>query len=167
MARDYVLPEGYKIKGTTVIFDLEDIYKFIIRWFDHYEWKWSEVSYKDSTRPDGGKGIEINLEAEKEFDNYITFKVTVDILIGAKEIDIEINGKQTKRMKGLIEFAFSAYLDKKEDKFGKGKFGHDIRRLYEKYILRSKVEDAQEALYRDIIELINEVKAFLNLHVVG
>src|SRR3989344_2043824 len=167
MARDYVLPEGYKVKGTTVIFDLEDIYKFIIRWFDHYEWKWSEVSYKDSTRPDGGKGIEINLEAEKEFDNYITFKVTVDILIGAKEIDIEINGKQTKRMKGLIEFAFSAYLDKKEDKFGKGKFGHDIRRLYEKYILRSKVEDAQEALYRDIIELINEVKAFLNLDVVG
>ncbi len=166
MARDYVLPEGYKVKGLNIVFNLEEIYKFFMRWYEHNEWEWKEINYKDSTRPDGGKTIEINWEAKKEFDKYINFVVTMDILIIGKEVEIEENGKKLKRMKGGIEFAFSAYLDKDEKRFGKGNLGKQMRRAYEKYIIRSKVEDAEEALYREILELINEIKAFLNLHVV-
>lgn len=166
MARDYVLPEGYKIKGTNVVFNLEEIYKFFMHWFEHYDWNWAEISYKDSTRPDGGKSIEINWEAKKKFDDYISFVVTMDILIIGKEIDMEQNGKKFKRMQGLIEFNLSAYLDKNEKRFGTGNTGKNIRRLYERFIIRSKIEEAQEYLYVHIIELVNELKAFLNLHVI-
>ncbi len=162
-----MLPEGYKVKGTNVVFNLEEIYKFCMRWFDHNGWSWKEISYRDSTRPDGGKVIEFNWEADKEFDRYISFVVTMDVLIIAKKIELEEDGKKLERLKGLMEFNFSAYLDKKEDFFGKGNFGKQLRRLYEKYIIRSKVEDAEEALLRDVMELINEIKAFMNLHVVG
>ncbi|MBI4155504.1 hypothetical protein HY498_05475 [Candidatus Woesearchaeota archaeon] len=163
-ARDYILPEGYKIKGTNVVFNLEEIYKFCMRWFEHNGWTWAELSYRDSTRSDGGKTIEYNWEARKEFDKYISFVITMDVLTIAKEIEIEEGGRKLKKMKGLIEFSFSAYLEKSEEKFGKGESGKFLRKMYEKYVIRKKIEDAEEVMYREIIELINELKAFLSLH---
>ena len=165
MQRDYIVSPPVKVKQSA-IFDMDELYKALFRWFELYHYEFHEREYRESSDPGGGKHLEIRWYAEKKVDDYVKLVIEVDFLVlGLTDVEIEKNGAKTKTNKGTIEMRFSGYLLKDyEDSWSKSAFSTFIRGIYDKYIIRGRLEGYEGLIYDEAHKLIAEAKAFLALH---
>jgi len=160
--RDYVA-QFIKVKQKAV-FDLTELYKLMYRWFDLNGYFQQEVEYRDSEEA-MGKHLEIKWYTEKKIDDYIKFIIEPSFLVlGLSKIEIEREGIKTATNKGEVEIRFDAYLLKDyDDKWG-GPVMRFFREVYDKYIIKKRIEDFEGLLQTELYKLIDEIKAFLNMH---
>lgn len=164
MQRDYIMTK-LKVKQQA-IFNLDEFYKALYRWFELYHYDFQEREYRESQEPKG-KHIEIRWYAEKKIDDYVKFVIELDFLVlGLEDVMLEKEGgMKTKTNKGTVELRFTAYLLKDyEDSWSKGPVIQFMRACYDKFIIRGRLEGYEMELYNEAHKLIAEAKAFLALH---
>ena len=159
-----MLLTDFKLKQDS-IFDLDELYKTLFRWFENNGYNFYEKSYQDQETP-GGKIILISWTAEKKIDTYIKFGIDMTYTItGLNKIEIERSGTKISTNKGKIQTQISAYLLKDYDnKWSTSPFMKYARRIYDAYIIRNRVEHLEGTLINEYQALIDEIRSFLVLH---
>lgn len=154
------LLSGFKLKQDH-IFNFNEMYKMLFRWFENHGYKFSEKEYRSHGQ---GDHVEIIWYAEKEIGNYMKIELDINfLLIGFQKIEIEQEGVKTKTNKGSIEIIFDMALIRDP----KDKFKPMIRDIYEKFIIKNRIKILQKEAGEEAEELINEIKSFLQLHKLG
>ena len=164
MSQRDIVAQGLKIKQKSV-FNLDQLYKTMFRWFELYGFDMQEREYRDSVEGNA-KHLEIKWKAVKRIDDYIQFVIITNFLVlGFETIEIEEDGVKMKTNKGEVEMNFYAYLEKDyEDKLKDSGYAKVIREIYDKYIIKNRIESLEGELYEELYKLLDEIKAFLNLH---
>ena len=159
-----VLFSNYKLKQDS-IFDLGELYKSIFRWFDVNGYSFYEKEYNDIDEPNG-KHLEIYWYTEKKIDLYVKFVIEVSYLVlGMQKIELEKGGVKIKTNKGSIEFRITAYLMKDyDDKWSKSAMQKKMRYVYDRFIIKKRIDKLESELVKDVNSLIDELKAFLDIH---
>ena len=150
-----------KIKNTGV-FDFKDFYSFAYDWlrdegYDVYEKKYSEKVSGDS------KQLEIEWDADREVSDYFKFRINMYWLImGMKSVEVQKEGQKIKMESGTVEIKFKSILVKDyEDRWENHPFWKFLRGIYERYIIKSRIEEYQIKVLEETEELISQCKAFL------
>ncbi len=163
MQKDSLLSD-YKLKQDS-IFDLTELYKMLFRWFENNGYSFYEKNYQDSDTP-GGKMLQIFWSAERKIDTYIKFVIEVNYFVtGLNKVEIERSGAKVSTNKGAVEFRISAYLAKDyDDKWSSSQFMKSMRRSYDKFIIRERIERLEGEMVGEYNSLIDEIRSFLALH---
>lgn len=156
--------QGLKIKAATVI-DFDDFYKKMWKWFNTNSYSPKETEYREIDSGGGAKHLEIRWESNKGIDSYVSFVVTVDFLIlGFKDVEVDRNGIKSTLQKATYEMRFSSYLEMGKDEKFSGPVMSVIRNIYDRYIIRGRMEAYKKLLKEESDDFIGEVKSFFALH---
>ncbi len=163
MAQRDVVVSGVKIKQRSV-FNLDELYKIIWRWFELYGYSVQELEYRDSMEG-GSKHLEIKWKSTKTIDDYMEFVIITNFLIlGLESVELEQDGVKIKTNKGEVEMNFSAFINKDyQEKWEKG-YNLIIRNIYDRYVIKGRISSLEGEIYEELYKLLDEIKAYLNLH---
>ena len=160
--KDYIV-HNIKFKQK-VILDLTELYKHMDRWFKLYGYDMFETEYRDSEE-ENGKHLEIKWYADKKESDYIKFVIKVHFLIlGLVDVEIEREGIKTKAQKCEVEIKFDCYLEKDYDDKWSAPVQRFLREIYDRLIIKKRIEQHEQMINTELYNLIDEVKAFLNVH---
>ena len=161
--RDIVIP-NIKVKEKA-IFNLDELYKLLHRWFELYRYDLQEQEYRDDDTGNG-KHVEIKWYSDKKIDDYFKYVIEVNfLLLGLEDIEIVKEGVKVKTNKCEVELRFKSYLLKDYNRMWE-RFPvlRVLREFYDRRIIASRIDGYEDEVYEETYKLINEVKAFLNLH---
>ncbi len=162
--KDIVVP-NIKIKDRS-IFSLDELYKMLVRWFELNGYDFQEQEYRDEDMGEGKKHLEIKWYAEKKISDYFKFVIETNFLIvGLESVEVEKGGIKYKTNKGEIEMRIKSYIEKDYDsKWERTVMMQFLRAVYDKYLIKSRIEGYEGLLYEETYKYMDETKAFLNLH---
>jgi len=143
------------------LLDLKYFYKNMKRWFDHngYGKPFNETTYDVLEFPNGKSTLNIFWTAVKKKTNYFHYEINVKwILVGIQEIEIEYEGKKSKRFKGDFDIKINSNLIKVGPR-------NEFRKIWEKYIVPKRIDDHVLDLYSKTNELREWVKNYFELYV--
>lgn len=161
--RNYII-RGLKIKQRAT-FDMGELYKVMFRWFSRNNYDFQEKEYLEKANADGSKQLEIAWYGNKKISDYIKFHIDVKFLIiGLKSVEVEIGNIKRKTNQGDLEMRFDAWLEfDYEGKYESQPFVKFFRDVYNKYVIKSRIEGYEIQIHEELYELVGEVKSFLNL----
>ena len=164
MSQKDFIATAIKIKQKGV-FNLEELYLLLYKWFELYGYDFQEEEYRDIEKGPGEKNLEIRWYAEKKIDDYIKFVIKVSMMVvGMKEVEIEEEGVKRKTNTGTVEFRFDSYLFKDYEDRWEGGVMKFFREVYDKYIIKGRIESLEGELQEQLYKFIDEIKSFLNMH---
>jgi len=152
-----------KIKQAS-IFEFKEFYRFLYTWLSDNEYDVTEKVYSEKITP-SGKEIEIEWEANRKISDYFKFviKVTWRIL-GMVDVEVQKDGKKAKMNKGVVEVKASAWITKDyESRWEANAFLKFMRGVYDRYVIRERIQTYENKLFGEADELIAQAKAFLEL----
>ena len=147
------------------IYSFAGLYKFCYDWLtQETELNVQEDKYTEKLKGDK-KDIEIESTGERKVTDYFKFQVKVKFeIIGLKEIEIASAGEKTKTNQGETKIIVKGILirdyDGKFEKTGGLKF---LRSIYEKWIIKPRIDQFEEKLFGDCDEFLAQAKAWLAL----
>lgn len=146
------------------IFSFKDIYNFLYDWFTSYQYAVIEKKYSEKIKAEG-KDIEIEWLCLRKISDYFRFRIKVGIrIIGLVAVEATREGIKVKRDKGEIEVKISSYLERDyEHRWESNPITKFMRGLYDKYIIKTRIESYEDALGSEVDEAIAQVKSFLAL----
>ncbi len=155
------------IKWAGVI-DLGLFYKKIQIWLETKKYKTKEIKYVEKIKPNG-KQIEITWESKREEGKFIGDKPyfrfdlrTTFFLVGVSDSEIEKDGRKLKLSKIDAEVKVSTDFTKDaESVFKEHPF---MKKIYEKYVIKHKIEEAKIDCYKDASDYMEELKNYFNLY---
>jgi hypothetical protein len=160
--RDRIYGTKFKFTG---IFDFKAFYNFVYGWLKEYKYQLiEEKSYSEKIKPDG-KEIEIHWEARKKISDYFRFLIKLDwLVLGMTTVEVEREGVKVKLNKGAIEIVITGYLEKDyENRWETNAFSKFLRGIYDRYIIRSRIESYEDEIVEEIDELNAQCKSYLSL----
>jgi len=159
---DYFLPTQ-RIRHVG-IFDFKEIYNLCFNWFLDEQYDFAEKNYTEklSTK---GKEIEIEWAALRKATNYFRFIIKTNWhIIGMNDVEIEENGRKIKMNQGDLEIRFDVILEKDyKHQWENSKFFKNLRKTYDRYILKARIDKYEEKLFLELNNLISQVKEKLAL----
>ena len=155
MGQKLFVASGLKISQKSV-FNLQELYKMMFRWFELYGYGFSEREYKDSEAGDA-KNLEIRWHAEKKKDDYVKFVIDPSFLIlGMTKAEIEKDGLKIKTNQGSVEINFTAYMEKDfDEEWKKTPVRKFLREVYDKYVIGDRIEGYAGELTEEVYKLMN------------
>jgi hypothetical protein len=160
--KNEVFSQTLKHKG---YFNYTDLYNFCFNWLKDNGYKnLAEEEYIEKISS-FGKEIQISWTAKKKVSDYFRQIITLKWhILGMNDAEVEINGKKDKTNKGEVKLTFRAELEKDwEGDWSKTPFNTFLRGIYDKYILRTTLDEYEDALSAKASDFVGDVKAFLNL----
>lgn len=172
-----LIPGNYKIKAGGV-FDLEELYVEMVRWFEFNGYTWRETKYRVVEMPNGLSQIEIKWECDKQGTDYLKYYFTMHWQAFVSEVEVNVDGVKKKMNKGSIEFRFESTLKRNVAAFSpeegsdeekkrmilKGSFGKFIMTIYDRLIVKDQVNYYKGYFFGESQRLFDEIKAFLQLY---
>ncbi len=148
----------------TGIWDFKETYRFLYDWFVDKGYSITEKGYTEKIKPNG-KEIEIKWEAKKKISDYFRFIIKANWrVLGLTEVEVQKEGAKIKMNKGDVEIKFTAILEKDyEHRWENSPLLKFLRGIYERYIIKSRIEDYEDKLVGEVDEVIAQVKSFLAL----
>ena len=163
MSQKDFIASGIKVKQTGV-FSLDELYQLLYRWFELYGYDFQEEEYRDIDKG-GKKNLEIRWYAEKKIDDYIKYVIKVSMMVlGMEDVEVEEEGVKRKTSKGTVEFRFDAFLLKDYEGAWEGGIMKFLREVYDKFVIKGRIESLEGELQGELYKFMDEVKAFLNMH---
>jgi hypothetical protein len=159
--KNEVYSQSIKQKG---FWNFTELYNFCFDWFgdEGYEVKEKEYTEKVSNL---GKEIILKWEASKKVTDY--FKNSIEVnwhILGMKDAEIERDGKKESTNKGEVKITIKANIVRDyEENWEKKPSWKFMRGIYEKYIIRTTIDQYEERLTNKVKTLIGEIKAFLQI----
>lgn len=161
MERDRVFSGKVKQKG---IFNFKELYEFLYDYlmdenYDVFEDKYIEKIEGES------KNAEIKWTAIKEISDYFRFEITLYWFVGGmKKIKVKKEDREVTMDSGSIEVKFEAVLVKDyENRWESNAFLKFSRGIYDRYIIRTRIDDSELKLFQEVNELTAQTKSFLAL----
>jgi len=146
------------------LFDMKGLFRTITKWFaergyDMYENKNFEEIYESD------KKIVFELFPYKKVTDY--HKLSVRLFLSCeslKEADVELKGMKYKLLKGSIFISFDGTLitDYENRWEGEARFFF-FRTLMNKFIFKSHTQEYEQQVIKDVSELEEEIKSYLNM----
>ncbi|MEM1577698.1 MAG: hypothetical protein QXM27_01655 [Candidatus Pacearchaeota archaeon] len=145
------------------IFDFKNIYTLIFEWLSDMGYFVVEKEYSEKIKAEG-KEIEIKWICTKKVTDYFRFIINVNWRIdNLQEIEIT-KEKKIRTNKGNIEIKFSAILERDwQNKYEVSPFHKFLRAVYEKYIIPNRIEQMEGKVTEEVLDIVNNIKAYLIL----
>lgn len=156
---------GLKLKWGGNI-DVGDFYAKLKLWLYNQGYgdemkNFKEVKYLQRVKADG-KEIDVKWIGEKNLNDYFANMITITMSITRmKDAEVMINGKKVKMNNANIEIKLTADLIKNRG----GKWGKDsfMKKIYENFIIKERIDQNKMGLYQKIYSLHDEIKNFFEL----
>lgn len=172
-----IVPDGYKIKSGG-IFDLEELYIELVRWFEFSGYAWKETKYRVVELPNGVKMTEIKWECDKKGTDYLSYNFLMYWQAIVSDIEVNVDGVKKKMNKGSIELKFEGKMKRNKEAFVpvrgseeetkrilvKGGFGKLLWLIYDRIIIKNQVDYWKSQFFGESQKLFDEIKAFLQLY---
>ncbi|MDP3026286.1 MAG: hypothetical protein Q8N63_01150 [Nanoarchaeota archaeon] len=157
--KDKVISGKIKQKA---IFHFKDFYGFTYDWLNGEGYKVVEKSYAEEITGDSKK-VEIDWEAKKKISDYFRFVIQIKwMILGLKSVEVQREGKKLKMNSGQVELKITGVLVKDyEHRWEDRPIWKFLRGVYDKYIVKSRIEDYEDKLKEEVEEFIAQTKAFL------
>ena len=157
--KDKIFKGKVKMKG---LFDYKNFYEFLYDYLMDENYDVFERKYQEKVSGDS-KDVEIKWECMKEISDYFRFVITLDwLILGMKKVKIKKDDQEISMDTGLLEIKFSALIVKDyENRWENHPFWKFLRGIYDRYIIRTRVEQYQEKLMEEITEYISQIKGLL------
>lgn len=156
-----VFKQVLKHKG---FFDYSDLYSFCFSWMKDNGFGVSEKEYVEKIASNG-KEIQIEWEGGKDVTDYIGYKIGVKWhILGLQDAEVEVDGKKQKMNKGELKMTFTAtIIYDREHKWEDSPIWKTLRGIYDKYIIKTTVDEYKTSLKDKAKSFVNDVKAYLAL----
>lgn len=142
------------------ILDLTEFYRWMKRWFE-FNGYWensNEKQYIETMLPGGAKKIEFTWECRKRKSPDFNYVIPITFgFIGIRDVEIQKGDKKIKLQRGDFDIRMSAYLEKTGDTGA-------LRELYERYIIKKRIDEYKLDLYDKFYKLIEDMKEFANVY---
>ncbi|MEK6820148.1 MAG: hypothetical protein AABX71_00365 [Nanoarchaeota archaeon] len=157
--KDLVFTGKVKQKG---IFAFKELYKFCYVWLVDKEYWVVEKGYTEKIGAEG-KDIEVHWEATRKISDYFRFYLKIDwMILGMKNVEVEKNGVKVGMNKGYPEIKITAILEKDyEHRWENKAVLKFLRGLYDRYIIRARIEKYEDQIHEEGDEFLAQVKSFL------
>ncbi|MBS3079056.1 hypothetical protein J4218_02970 [Candidatus Pacearchaeota archaeon] len=144
------------------IFSFKDLYAFLYSWLKEEGYDIVEKSYSEKISGDS-KQIEITWEAAKEVSDYFKFQIKVEWqILGMKSVDVQKEDKKIKMDSGSLEVKFKGVLLKDyEDRWENQPFWKFMRGIYDRYVIKSRIDEYQIKLIEEVEDMVSQCKSFL------
>lgn len=156
-----VVKETVKFKG---FFSYSDLYNFCHSWLKDEMYRISEDEYMEKVSG-SSKEIKISWKATKKVTDY--YKNIIELkwhILGLSDAEVEENGKKIKTQKGDLKLVFESNIERDyEENWDKKPFWKMMRGIYDKYIMRTTLDEYESRLQSKTFSFIEDVKAFLNI----
>jgi len=152
-----------KIKHYNNYFDFKETYKTLFDYLLDQGWDMNEKAYKEVLQAGGAKEIEVEWECIRKVSDYFKFWMKIKFHpMGMTNVEVEIDGVKQKMNKGSMDIEVEIALIKDyEDRWGNKPFFKFLRTLYDRYLIRDRVERYEERLIQEMDEFVNQAKAYL------
>ncbi|MGB9708137.1 MAG: hypothetical protein ACPLXC_02310 [Candidatus Pacearchaeota archaeon] len=146
------------------IFSFKDVYNFLYDYFTDQLYTVIEKKYSEKIKAEG-KDVDIEWLCLRKISDYFRFRIKVTIrIVGLTAVEAIREGVKVKRDKGEIEVKFSSYLERDyEHKWESNPLSKFMRGIYDKYIVKTRIEAYEDALATDVDEVIAQLKSYLAL----
>ncbi|MBU0957781.1 MAG: hypothetical protein KKF56_03135 [Nanoarchaeota archaeon] len=162
------MPEKDTLYQTKVkhsgIFDFPELYKFCFEWFNDEGYDILEKKYSEKIKGDL-KEIEVDWECFRKVSDYFKFLIKVRFYIpNMADVEAQKNGQKVSANKGSLDVKLTAVMIKDYEKRWEGNaFLKFLRGVYDRYIIRGRIEQYEAKIIGEITDLIAEIKAFLSI----
>lgn len=144
------------------LFDFKELYRFLYMWLVDEGYLMIEKGYTEKVTQTG-KEVEIEWNAFKKISDYFRFYLKVKwLILGMTTVEVEEDGKKIKMNKGSVEMVLTATLEKDYEHRWEGtSFLKFLRGLYDKYIVRGRIDAYEEKIFTEGDEFLAQAKSFL------
>ncbi|MBN2142652.1 hypothetical protein JW711_04955 [Candidatus Woesearchaeota archaeon] len=146
------------------LFDIKGLFRTMVKWFDDRSYDMFEnKNYEEVYEKD--KKITFELIPYKKITDYHKFVVRVFVVCESlKEVNLELKGVKHRLLKGDVNFTFDATLvTDYEGRWEGGPQYFFFRTLIDKFIYKSQTRNYEQELIKEVKELEEEIKAYLNM----
>lgn len=146
------------------IFDFSELYRFCYVWLDDEGYDITEKTYSEKVKPNG-KEVEVKWYAKRKISDYFRFVIKADWrILRMNDAEVQKDGVKLKMNKGDLEIKFSAVLEKDyEHRWENTAFLKFLRGVYNRYIIKGRIDAYEDKIFKEVDEYIAEVKSFLAL----
>ncbi|MEA3248702.1 MAG: hypothetical protein U9Q73_03290 [Nanoarchaeota archaeon] len=141
-----------------------DLYNFCFDWLKEEGYKVKEKEYVEKLSG-FGKEITLKWEASKKVTDY--FKYVIEVkwhILGMKDAEVEQDGKKVSTNKGEVAITIQATLIRDyEERWEDKPIWKFLRGIYEKYVIRTTIDEYGDTLEDKAREYLKDVKAFLQI----
>ena len=145
------------------IFDFKEFYQYVYSALIDEEYRVHETKYFEKILKDGeSKDMIIFWTAKRRISNYMLFQIKLEWqILGLKKVKVKKDGQEISTESGFVEIKFFADLIKDPDDAWSSSFLKNLRRIYDRYIIKTRIEDHELKLYEHVNDIIANSKAFL------
>jgi len=146
------------------IFDFNELYRFCYTYLADEGYFVMEKKYTEKVKGEG-KEVEIEWEAKKKISDYFRYIFKVNWrIVGMVKVEAEKDGKKIKMDKGDVEIKVAGIIEKDyEHKWEKTVFLKFLRGIYDKYIIKSRIDRYEDKIFQEVEEYLAQIKAFLTM----
>lgn len=146
------------------VFILKELYRFMKIWFEDYHYRVSEKKYSEKIKPEG-KEIEIEWICKRKLSDYFRFKIDFKIRVTKlREVEVMEDGVKIKKAKGEVTITIKGYLERDyENRWETSPISKFARGVYDRYIIKARIEGYEDDLRYEMDEIVAQVKSFLAL----
>jgi hypothetical protein len=147
------------------IFDLEGLYRLIIKWLQDRSYEFHEKTYKHKPGM-VGKEQEMKWEAWKKVNEYIRYWFDIYIHVwDMNEVEVIRQDQKVKMIKGRLRLMIESRVDRDwQGTFKKSKTLKRVRDFYDKYVTFKDMTGVWgDMLHYKIVKLQNEIKEYLGM----
>ena len=155
--------DGYKLKVKGV-FNFEELYTEMVKWFRHYDYQWEELEYRKEERPDGSYVFEIRWECPKTIDNYVSMITKIFLKADLSDVEVTIGNEKKKMNKGTVEVKFDTSMIKDVEIWHGRPFGKATSLIYDKILIKDRLKYYEDEIFKESQKLIDEVKEYLQVY---
>ncbi|MBS3081061.1 hypothetical protein J4221_06315 [Candidatus Pacearchaeota archaeon] len=157
--KDRVYKGKFKQGG---IFSFKDFYEFLYDYLMDENYDIFEDKYVEKLKGES-KNLEIKWTATKEVSDYFRFELNLYwIVLDLKKVKVKKNGEEIVMDSGIIEVKFDAFIVKDyEHRWESHPFWKFLRGAYDRYIIKSRADDYEINLFKEVTEIIAQAKSFL------
>jgi len=149
-------------------FEIKELYKTMKAWLSDRGYGVSEPSYTEKPLPDGHKKTSFFWSCSKKMDPYANLVIEINFDAEAKDVTVEKDERTHTVQEGDVKITFSAYISKDiEDEWAlreKSGVQRFLRELYDKFFKKTKFDDYEDKLKKDLDAIIYDTKTYLRMH---
>ena len=160
--KDTIFSSKIKYNG---IFSFQDFYKFCYDWLkDETGLDMSEGKYAEKLTGDS-KNIDVEWSGSKKVTDYFKFEVKLAFKItGLTVVEISNGNSKIKTNKGSVEVSTKGIIIRDyQGKFDTNAFNKFLRSIYEKWVIKSRIDAMEGKLAGDCDEFLAQAKGYLDL----
>lgn len=147
------------------LFKATDLYNLIDNWLRNTGYDKRELKTIEKVTPKG-KYIEIESMPWKKQTEYVINEIQIKMILSEViEVDIEKEGTKIKMNKGKVHFVFEGYLTTDwEQRWEQKPMFIFIRSIFDKFLYKKYMDTWKTNLIKDVNDLHDTIKSFLNLY---